>query len=170
MEAVPDWSVRPLVALLGRERQVLERLRFQLRVAAVLAESGRIDRIGPPTREADDLLDRLGPLELARSIEVADAAERLGLGGEVKLDVLTDALPMITRKVLHRNGLHLRRLLYEVQALADSVSGHLSTGPECFSLEALIREGALAVMDRVPPPSLTEFVFGEPVAPYRSSR
>lgn len=170
MEVGPDWSVRPLAALLGRERQILERLRFQLRVAAVLAESGRIDRIGPPIREADDLLDRLGALELARALEVADAGERLALGGELRLDVLTDASSTMTRKVLCRNGLQLRRLLYEVQALADSVGAHLAGGPDGFSLEALIREGALAVMDRVPPPSLTEFVFGEPVAPNRHRR
>jgi len=134
----------------------------------VLAESGRGGHVGPPSRECDDILDRLGAQELARSLEVVDAAERLGLGGEIRLDVLTDASPSVTRRVLHRHGLHLRRLIYEVQALADSVTERLeeerASSTEELSLEGFIREGALAVMDRVPPPSLTEFVFSEPVA------
>lgn len=166
------WSARPLSVLLGRERQVLERLCWQLRVASVLVDSGRGDRIGPASRETDLLADRLGALELARAVEVAAATAELGLTDDAVLDSLTDACPVPGRAILYRHGLHLRRLLYEAEALADAVAKGLMSAPddcasgECFdgSFAALIRAGALVVVERVPPPSLVDFVLGEPAA------
>ncbi|MGH9164047.1 MAG: hypothetical protein ACRDZW_00850 [Acidimicrobiales bacterium] len=149
---------------------MLERLCWQLRVASVLVDSDRGDWIGPASRETDLLADRLVALELARALEVASAAVEMGLRREVVLDALTDACPVPGRAMLYRHGLHLRRLLYEAEALADVVAKGLVACPptgaahDSFdsSFEELVREGALAVVQRVPPPSLVEFVLGTP--------
>ena len=159
MEAVPLWSARPLSVLLGRERQVLERIGWQLRVALVLLESDRLAWAGPAFREADLLVDRLDMLELSRAVELAGAGPALGLGSEPTLDELVARWPAPGRPVLRRHALHLRRLVAAATERAQAVLDALDDEPtDEPPLEALVRRGGLIVAGRVPPPSVTEFV------------
>lgn len=163
MEAVPIRSARPLSVLLGRERQVLERLCWQLRVVLVLVASDRLAWAGPGLREADLLADRLGMLEFTRAIEVAGCSGPLGFDGEPTLEDLVARWPLPGRTVLRRHALHLRRLVREVCDRAEAVTGALADQPvDGAPLDALIRSGGLAVARRLPPPSLIDFVLTQP--------
>ncbi|MGH9180623.1 MAG: hypothetical protein ACRDY5_02765, partial [Acidimicrobiales bacterium] len=107
MEAVPLRSARPLSVLLGRERQILERMCWQLRVAQVLVESDRVGWVGPCLRETDLLADRLGALEFSRALEVAGHPEALDPADEQvepTLDELVARWPVPGRPVLRRHA------------------------------------------------------------------
>lgn len=165
MEVGDPWSARLLSTVLLRERQVLERLTGRLKVAWHLIEAGRASWIGPTAREVDVLLDRLGMLELTRAIEVADAAGQLGLVEPVTLLELAGAWPVPGRVVLHRHAPRLQRLVQDVCGLGQAVVDGLEQEDEHVddegSLDHLVRGGALLVVRRAPPPSLSDFVLGQ---------
>lgn len=157
MEAVPLRSARPLSVLLGRERQLLERLCWQLRVAQVLVATDRLAWAGPALRQADQLADRLAVIELTRALEVAGCSASLGLGGEPDIDELISRWPAPGRAVLRRHVHHLRRLAGTVRSRAGDLEEALA--PDATDpLAQIVRLGGLAVVRRLPPPSLVDFV------------
>ncbi|MEO6121588.1 MAG: hypothetical protein ABIW46_07255 [Acidimicrobiales bacterium] len=159
MEAAPLRSARPLSVLLGRERQLLERICWQLKVAQVLVDTDRLGWAGPSLRETDLLADRLGVAEFTRALQVAGHAEALGLAGEPTLDELAARWPLPGRPALRRHALHLRRLIGQARSQARAVTTRLEQEPRHEEpLEALVRSGGLEVARRVPPPSLVDFV------------
>lgn len=167
MEAVPLRSARPLSVLLGRERQVLERICWQLRVAQVLVSTDRLAWAGPALREADLLADRLAVIEFTRALEVAGCAGPLGLGGEPTMDELLNRWPAPGRSVLRRHALHLGRLAGAVQSRAGALGEALVPEP-AEPVAGLVRLGGLAVVRRLPPPSLVDFA-GLPPLVHRSA-
>jgi flagellar biosynthesis/type III secretory pathway chaperone len=79
--------------LLWRERELLELLVFKLEEEQLLLTAGKTRWLQHATREVEQVMDRLRPAELARSVEVATLAGEWGTDDDATLRDLVSAAP-----------------------------------------------------------------------------
>ncbi|AWB90395.1 flagellar export chaperone FlgN [Salinibacterium hongtaonis] len=80
-------------ATLWRERELLELLLFKLEEEQLLLTAGKTRWLQHATREVEQVLERLRPLNLTRTVEVSALAEEWGAPGEATLRDLINHAP-----------------------------------------------------------------------------
>jgi flagellar biosynthesis/type III secretory pathway chaperone len=124
VEKVP---LRALSNVLWRERELLDQLLLKLEVEQLLLVNGRTKRLPLATREVEQVLESIRGAELARTIEVEQAASLLNLPGGTSLLDLAHASPAPWDAILLEHRREFIRLTAEVSELAQSNRDLLAT-------------------------------------------
>lgn len=114
--------------ILWRERQLLELLLFKLEEEQLLLAAGRVRWLARAADEVESVLAEVKAAELARSMEVDAAAERLGLRSNPSLGELIEAAPVPWNGILadHRDA--FLTITQEILAVAGSNRELLNRG------------------------------------------
>ena len=137
-------SLNSLSEALWRERRLLEMLLFKLEEEQLVLTSGRSRWLAQATREVEAVLDEIRSAELARAVEVEEAAPPLGLAGDASLGELADAAPEPWNELLHSHRDAFASLTAEIGRLADDnrellAMSHRATQETLASLEDSVR-------------------------------
>ena len=114
-------AVEALVRVLTQEQEILETLVRRMAGSAMMVASGEHRYLGMASDEIADTRKELGAMEIARSLVVEDLAEQLNLPAEeATLSTITARVPLHYATTLESQLADLRRLVEEIQDLADS--------------------------------------------------
>jgi hypothetical protein len=121
-------SVADLVAVLWRQRDLLERLTYRLECEQLLLAAGRTRWLAVATSEIEALLEQLPVLEMQRGIITDQLAGELGLPPGATLEDLAGTSQPPWSGVLTEHRQALLVLTAELAALAETNRHLLSAG------------------------------------------
>lgn len=114
-------AVEALVRVLTQEQEILETLVRRMAGSAMMVASGEHRYLGMASDEIAQTREELGAMEVARALVVDDIAEQLNLtDGEATLATIASRVPLHYATTLEGQLADLRRLVGEIQDLADS--------------------------------------------------
>lgn len=114
-------AVEALVRVLTQEQEILETLVRRMAGSAMMVASGEHRYLGMASDEIAQTREELGAMEVARALVVDDIAEQLNLtDGEATLATIASRVPLHYATTLEAQLADLRRLVGEIQDLADS--------------------------------------------------
>jgi hypothetical protein len=132
-----------LSSILWREREMLELLLFKLEEEQLVLASNRSRWLAHATREVEMVLDQIRRTEVVRAAEVEAIGVELGLGQNVSLTAIADAVPVPWGELLHQHRKAFLLLTAEIGALAEANRDLLTTG------QRAVRETLLSVTGSV---------------------
>ncbi|WP_244213594.1 flagellar protein FlgN [Glutamicibacter nicotianae] len=126
-----DWGImttriNDLSALLFKEREILDLLRFKLEEQRLLLISGKTQWISRASAEIEQVLDSLHHASLERSMVAQAVAKQLGAATEATLAELADLVPnQMWGEILRSHLQALRELAASIAGIRDSNDEHL---------------------------------------------
>jgi len=121
-------SVADLVAVLWRQRDLLERLAYRLECEQLLLAAGRTRWLAMATGEVEALLEQLPVIDMQRSMIVDQVAPALGLPPGASLEELAGTAQPPWSGVLTEHRQALLALAAELAVLAETNRHLLNAG------------------------------------------
>jgi hypothetical protein len=121
-------SLSDVSNILWKERHLLELLLFKLEEEQLLLAAGRTRWLAQATREVEMVLEEIKQTELARAIDVDDAAAGLGLGANPSLRELAEAAPSPWNGLLAEHRAAFLATTEEIVTLAQTNKELLARG------------------------------------------